>query len=95
MTLKSENSVRKWKEKLKEWRFDKYISASDMDIVVAKAAKRSRDEGKETIFFLGEAQILPDRIEQFKRRKTIKNIEPVSPSAGTWKDPDTGYLDAS
>jgi phosphotransacetylase len=87
--------VRKWKEKLKEWRFDKYISASDMDIVVAKAAKRSRDEGKETIFFVGEAQILPDRIEQFKRRKTIKNIETMSPSAGTWKDPDTVYLDAS
>jgi len=93
--LKSVNSVRKWKEKLKEWRFDKYISENDMDIVVVIAAKRARDEGKETIFFLGEAQILPGRIEQFKRRKTSKNTEPVSPSAGTWNLADTVYLDAS
>jgi hypothetical protein len=88
MTLKSETSERKWKEKLKEWRFDKKISASDMRFVVAKAAKRARDEGKETIFFLGEAPILPDRIEQFKKRKTNRNTEPVSPNAGTWESPD-------
>lgn len=54
-----------------------------MGIVVAKAEKRAREEGKETIFFHGEAQITPERIEQFKRRKTTQRLEPMSPGAGT------------
>ena len=43
-------SERKWKEKLKEWKFDKKISTTDMRIVVAKAEKRARNEGKDTTF---------------------------------------------
>jgi hypothetical protein len=37
--------------KLKEWRFDKYLSTKDMNVIIAKGEKRSRDEGKDTIFF--------------------------------------------
>jgi len=77
-------SERKWKDKLKEWNFDKNISNHDMSIVVAKSNKRARDDGKETVFFHGETQITPQRIEQFKRRKTGKAAEPVSPGAGEY-----------
>jgi hypothetical protein len=77
--------VRKWKDKLKEWNFDKNISSHDMSIIVAKSDKRARDEGKETDFFHGETRIPRQRIEQFKRRKTWKTAEPVSPSAGEYK----------
>lgn len=67
---------------LKEWGFEKYLPASQMKIVVAKAEKRARDEGKETIFFNGQFQISPERIEAFKKRKTVREAVPASPSAG-------------
>ncbi|KAE9382026.1 hypothetical protein N431DRAFT_322170, partial [Stipitochalara longipes BDJ] len=76
-------SVRKWKEKLKEWNFDKNISASDMSIIVSKAEKRAREEGKETAFFHGGAQITRERIEQFKRRKNFREDIAMLPSADT------------
>ncbi|KAH8771518.1 hypothetical protein BGZ57DRAFT_433840 [Hyaloscypha finlandica] len=79
-------SERKWKEKLKEWKFDKNISATDMSVLVAIAGKRMRDEGKRTIFFLGESQITRDRIEQFKRRKLTREIDDVSAEADTPKN---------
>jgi tetratricopeptide (TPR) repeat protein len=62
-----------------------------MSIVVAKSDKRVRDEGKETVFFHGETQITRQRIEQFKRRKTWKAAEPVSPGAGEYKG-STPYI---
>ncbi len=45
-----------------------------MSIIVAKAEKRGREEGKETVFFHGQSEITRERIEQFKRRKTIKAV---------------------
>jgi hypothetical protein len=59
---------------LEEWRFEKNIWATDMSIIVAKAEKRGREEGKETVFFHGQSEITRERIEQFKRRKTIKAV---------------------
>jgi hypothetical protein len=82
IVLTFEYSERKWKEKLKEWRFEKNISATDMSIIVAKAEKRVREEGKETVFFHGQSEITRERIEQFKRRKTTKAVEEALPSAG-------------
>jgi hypothetical protein len=67
---------------LKEWKFDKKISATDMRIIVAKAEKRARDDGKDTTFFHGGVQITTARIEQFKRRKTEKDVEQMSSGAG-------------
>jgi len=75
-------SERKWKGKLKEWRFDKNISASDLGIILLKAEKRAR-EGKETVFFHGETLITGERIEQFKRRRTVKESGIVYPNAST------------
>jgi hypothetical protein len=82
MRLMAANSERKWKEKLKEWNFDKNISSIHMSILVAKAEKRVREDGKETVFFHGLSQIARERVEQFKRRKTTQGIDAVSPSAG-------------
>jgi hypothetical protein len=85
MRLKSEDSERKWKEKLKEWKFEKNIPANDMSFIVAKAEKRAREEGKETIFFHRETQVTRERIEQFKRRKITKGRDVLSldsPGAG-------------
>ena len=69
---------RTWKNKLKSWNFDKYLSTSDMKFVVAKAEKRSR-QGKETIFFHGDSQVTSERIQNFKKRKTIETSGMASP----------------
>jgi hypothetical protein len=68
--------------KLKEWRFDKNIPAEDMQILVAKAEKRSRDEGKETLFLHGGVPVTSQRFEHFKRRKSTQAMEAASPTAG-------------
>jgi hypothetical protein len=67
--------------KLKEWDFDKYLSDWDKRIIVAKAEKRAL-EGKNTIFFHGESEITAERIQNFKRRKSAREAEAISPSAG-------------
>jgi hypothetical protein len=80
-------SERKWKAKLKEWNFDKNISAPDMNVLVAKAEKRLHEEGKETVFFMGKSQITRERIEQFKRRKITKEKEAAAVGAGKCNSP--------
>jgi hypothetical protein len=76
-------SERKWKMKLKDWNFEKYLPAAWMKTIVAKAEKRACDENKATVFFYGESQIAPERIENFKKRKTTKEAKVVSPGAST------------
>jgi len=53
-------SSRKWKDKLKEWKFDKYLiqnlTETEKGILVAKAAKRKL-EGKDTVFYYGGTHI--------------------------------------
>jgi hypothetical protein len=78
------DSTRKWKEKLKEWKFEKHISMGDMKIIVAKQQKRHK-EGKETVFIHCSNEILSERIETFKRRKIANESEPISPSAGRYQ----------
>jgi hypothetical protein len=75
---------RKWKSKLKEWKFDKYLSDADKRVIVAKTEKRAR-EGKDTIFFHGESEITAERIQNFKRRNGAREVEAISPSAGQYK----------
>lgn len=53
-----------------------------MRILVAKAEKRAREEGKEILFKIG-IQIDPERLELFKRRKATKEADSASPSAET------------
>jgi hypothetical protein len=52
-----------------------------MKIVVAKAEKRMRD-GKDTIFVHNGLVMPHERIENFKRRKTVRESDPASPGAG-------------
>ncbi|PMD12820.1 hypothetical protein NA56DRAFT_454440 [Hyaloscypha hepaticicola] len=72
-----------------------------MNVLVAKAEKRLHEEGKETVFYMGTSQITRERIEQFKRRKVVKETETISPEADTPKnityhtpphDPPASYL---
>jgi len=64
---------RTWKKKLEAWGFDKYVPANEMEFIVEKAEKRSREKGKETVFCLGEIQITSEseRVVRFKKRKLI------------------------
>ncbi len=52
-----------------------------MQMLLAKAEKRKKG-GKDTVFVRGGAEIVPERIERFKTRKTTMQAEAVSPSAG-------------
>lgn len=74
-------SERKWKEKLKDWSFQKYLPPDSMLVIVAKADKRKLHEGKETVFFLHGAKIASTRIETSKKRKITKAMDMTSPNA--------------
>jgi hypothetical protein len=78
-----QTSERKWKDKLKEWKFEKNISAADMNVLVTKCGKRKRDEGKDTTFFHMGKEIKLEKLENFKKRKSTKTMEVVSSTAGT------------
>jgi hypothetical protein len=52
-----------------------------MKIVVAKVDYRKGEAGKDTEVFHNGVQMPPEKIENFKRRKTVKESEPASPSA--------------
>jgi len=78
-SLKLKVSERKWKEKLKEWGFQKHLSSVSMDYIVAKAVKRVREEGKDTIFYHHDSEVPHLLIEEFKKRRMVKA---VSPNAG-------------
>jgi hypothetical protein len=51
-----------------------------MKIVVAKAERRLREEGKTTVFFHNGIAMPTEKIENFKRRKLVRETEPASPS---------------
>ena len=52
-----------------------------MKIIVAIAEEHAR-EGLGTVFYHGDSEITPARIENFKRRKTTKESDAASPSDG-------------
>ena len=52
-----------------------------MKIVVSKVDKRSR-EGKQTVASHAGSGITKERIKNFKKRKTVKDSNAASPSAG-------------
>ena len=53
-------------------------------VITAKAAKRAREEGKDTLILIGEVPMDPQRLETFKKRKFVKESIPESPSAGNF-----------
>ncbi len=72
-------SPRKWKEKLKEWNFEKNLTKNEMKIVVAKAERRITEEGKDTIFFHHGNIIPPAKVSTWKRRITKLSSSPLNP----------------
>jgi hypothetical protein len=69
--------------KIKEWHLKKNLSADCMSILVTKQEKRLRDEGKETEFFHQGIQIKEEKFDNFKRRRTSKDLlDVMTPSAG-------------
>src|SRR6266487_1779846 len=71
---------RKWKDKLKEWGYEKHLHKREMKIVAAKGEKRLMEEAKDTLFFHNGILIPKEKIENFKRRKAVKESDPASPS---------------
>lgn len=78
------SSERKWKVKLKEWNFEKNISAKEMSFMVEKAEKRKRDEGKYTTFLRGGMEIPKEKFDQHKRRKVANHMEAGSSIVRTY-----------
>ncbi|KAF8863776.1 hypothetical protein BDZ45DRAFT_88170 [Acephala macrosclerotiorum] len=74
-------SPRKWKEKLREWNFDKNLTKNEMKVVIAKAEKRATEEGKETIFFHRGNMVPPAKFSAWQKR--IIASSPASPHAKT------------
>lgn len=72
-------SERKWKSKLKEWDFDKNLTKAEMKIAVAKAEKRAREDGKETVFFHRGEMIPPARVSKWKRKIMTTESSPLNP----------------
>lgn len=68
--------------KFKEWRYEKHLTNSDMKNVIAKADKRAREDGKETVFFRQGALIPATKIRNFKKRKAVRELETTLPSVG-------------
>ncbi|KAF8858195.1 hypothetical protein BDZ45DRAFT_403561 [Acephala macrosclerotiorum] len=62
-------SERKWKDKIKEWRFKKNIPAKELGFMVAKAEKRKLEEGKDTEFRRHGLLVDDSKVEQFKKRR--------------------------
>jgi len=78
-------SERKWKEKLKEWGFQKNLPAYDMAILVLKRDKRLREDAKDTTFFQNGMEIRAEKFENFKRRKIANIIQPKALTAGRFR----------
>jgi hypothetical protein len=72
-------SIRTWKAKLKEWKFEKYLTGREKAGLVKRAEKHKREEGKETVFFHFDRQVNPATLENFKKRKRGKVLEVSSP----------------
>ena len=72
---------RKFKMQLKEWGFEKNISSSVMQLILAKASKRKFEEDKSTRFRYKGRDILPERLGHFAKRSHVKNGKRFSPSA--------------
>lgn len=77
--------VRKWKTKLKEWNFEKYLSNRNMNIIVAKGKKRALEEGKDTIFVYHGSTIPASKIQNYsKRSKVARNSDSAPPCSAGW-----------
>jgi hypothetical protein len=61
---------------------EKYGPAAQLRILVAKAEKREREEGKETLFFNIGSQIGPGKLELSREERQLKEADSASHSVG-------------
>jgi hypothetical protein len=74
--------VRRFKEKMKEWNFQKYLSTEETRFIAIKAKARE-EEGKSTTFFKNGIAIDRKRIEKSAKRKRVDFEELHSSAVGT------------
>jgi hypothetical protein len=75
-----DSSTRTWKSKLKDWKFEKYVTEKEKNISVAKSHGRER-KGKGAAVLNGERVSSPRRLAYFKKRKAEDIVDLVTPSA--------------
>lgn len=73
-------SIRQYKVKIKDWGLTKNIKALDMQILLAKRDKRTRDRGVGTIFIRQGVELKEGRLNRFGKRELAKSGDYVSPS---------------
>jgi hypothetical protein len=76
------SSVRKFKEKVKEWNLEKYLSAEESRFITAKAKAREQ-KWKGTAFYKNGIIIDQKRIEKSAKRKREEFEDIQSLVAGT------------
>jgi len=74
------NSERKFKGKIKEWKFEKNFTAAEMKFITTKQQTRAREQGKLTTFYKNGIRVNSRKIEKFAKRK-IGNVEEILPDA--------------
>jgi hypothetical protein len=65
LTLSSE---RKFKEKIKEWKFEKNLSTEEAKFIATKAKARE-EQGKDTTFYKHGVEIDQKRVDKSAKRK--------------------------
>jgi len=88
-----QSSVRKFKDKMKEWKFVKYLSAEESRFIATKAQARG-GEGKGTTFFKNGMVIDQRRIEKSAKRKREEFEEMQSSAVGTYNEREYFQPDA-
>ncbi|KAE9382099.1 hypothetical protein N431DRAFT_321006 [Stipitochalara longipes BDJ] len=61
-------SERKFKEKIKEWKFEKYLSTEEAKFIAMKSKARE-EQGKDTTFYKHGIKVDQKRVEQSAKRK--------------------------
>jgi hypothetical protein len=66
--------ARQYKFNIKRWKFDKNLSTADMTAML-RVLQTRRGIGKETSFFLRGQPVDPAKIERFRVRNGLSNLE--------------------
>lgn len=87
------SSKRTWKSKLKEWKFDKYFTDKEKNVLAAKVSKRKR-EGKETQILNLDRPLSPRQLDNFGKRKAHDRVSPemVSSIEGKFRQATNLYI---
>lgn len=74
------DSLRSWKDKIKEWKLSKYDRNEDLKILAAKRKERQDNQNSKTRFIKNGAEITNDRLDRFEKRTEVNAADGASPS---------------